>query len=225
MSEIKMEIKEMTNDICEMYECLAKKMKCEFDKGFEHVDTDEAYKIADIIKDLACAKKDIIKAKYYETVVEAMDAHQGVEDERFYSTPRYRNGGGMYERYYDDEMSNYYKMPMDMYKNHDAKELRDMDRKSKNVMYYTETGNNPSGTNGMNGTNSGGRYYDARRYYTDTKAMHPHDSSDDNSANMNAIGKIVNIVTDDMKELIPSMTPSEKTFLKQKLMNMTNEIK
>lgn len=63
-----------SDDISCMKHTLAKELKCKFEHGVEKVDTDEAGKVIDMIKDLAAAERYCAQARYYDTVVESMEA-------------------------------------------------------------------------------------------------------------------------------------------------------
>lgn len=56
-----------------MEERMVDALKSQMDCGLEALDASEAGEVADIIKDLAEAKKHCLEAKYYKTVTEAME--------------------------------------------------------------------------------------------------------------------------------------------------------
>lgn len=73
--------------LCSTFDTLVESFKAEVStKGVEKLDTKEAGEVADIIKDLAEAKKSCWEACYYEKIVDAMEK-AGDEEE------------GMYDRY------------------------------------------------------------------------------------------------------------------------------
>lgn len=90
------DLEEKTKRLSEMKERLEECLESEMAKGVGCVDTDEAGKVVDMIKDLAQAEKDCAKACYYKTVIEAMT--EGAEEPRWgdsrsgYNNRRYSNG-------------------------------------------------------------------------------------------------------------------------------------
>lgn len=72
-----------TMEICEKLECLETQLldevKAQFAMGLPCVNTEEAGKVIDMIKDLASAKKNAWKACYYKTVTAAMEEYDGIE--------------------------------------------------------------------------------------------------------------------------------------------------
>lgn len=82
-----------TENLACMTEKLTEAFKAHIDKGIEQLDVEEAGKVADIIKDLAMAKKYCLESKYYETVTEAMEEAGDEEPERYgYNGRRYSSG-------------------------------------------------------------------------------------------------------------------------------------
>lgn len=65
--------------IHEMLEKMTEWCLSEMGKGVECVNTDEMGKAIDMVKDLACAEKDVWEKCYYKSIVEAME---GAEEER-----------------------------------------------------------------------------------------------------------------------------------------------
>lgn len=85
------DMKEKLRPLTEMEEMLTTELKCHMDKGLSYLDTGETGQIIDMIKDLAEAKKDCMKALYYETVVMAMQEHE--DEPRYgYNVRRYADG-------------------------------------------------------------------------------------------------------------------------------------
>ena len=79
----------------EMLEKIEETMAEQLNKGIDNVDTKEFGDVADIYKDLMCAKKDYLEACYYKTVIEAMNEYDP-EDEKS-------------EDYEDFDMRRYYR--------------------------------------------------------------------------------------------------------------------
>lgn len=154
--------------IHEMEEKLTEIALCEINKGIECVNTAEMGAVIDMIKDLACAEKEAREAKEMQKEDEEDEAEEkymlkmlkeehGMSEEdgkRFYDAWRYKNGrfapkGRGTRRGYEEppyyHMMPDYRMDLGDYKGKTAEELRDMDRRTKGVMYYTE----PVRTEGM----------------------------------------------------------------------------
>lgn len=85
-----MDIESKVCEVEEMSCCLISKLKAEFDKGLDCVNTAEAGEVTDMIKDLAETKRNLCEAMYYETVVEAME--DGEESRYGYNPNRYSSG-------------------------------------------------------------------------------------------------------------------------------------
>lgn len=145
-------------------------------------------------------------------------------------------------------------MPEEMMGGYDMEALRDMDRDKFGRMYYTDgldmdkmrkgnMGDFPANmdrnvrtyTDGYNdgysegekiGRKSGGasRYDNAKRGYSESKQQHRGNTQEDNSENMRNLEKLLNIISEDVKEYAPNMSPSEKAMAKQKIENMAKSI-
>ena len=118
-----------------------------------------------------------------------------------------------------------YMMDMDTYKNHSAKELRDMDR-AKGRMYYTDMG---IGNGSSQGNNQGrdsreGRSGMSRRSYMETKEMHSQNTTEDKQAKMRELDKYMNELGTDIKEMVMDSSQEEKTMLKTKMQNIINTL-
>lgn len=78
-------------NICEIKETLSSMLRTYMARDISQVDTEEAYKIADIIKDMAEAEMYEAKKAYYDSIVTAMKEYD--EDDRAgYNSRRYANG-------------------------------------------------------------------------------------------------------------------------------------
>lgn len=177
--------------------------------GAGNVNLDDAGKIVDMVKDLACAEKDaliakemrkahedeeaeekhfikMLKEQYKDEYKEMKEQYGDEADRRFYDSWRHadgsfaRKGTGEYRpksyyrrRGYAEPM---YHMPLDMYHDYTPEELRDLDRNTRNVMYYTPTSGNMSGgnTSGNSGNSSDGSstrgYEEYQRGYSEGEA-------------------------------------------------------
>lgn len=80
-------------DICELKKELTSALKCEFNKGLENVNVEEAGEVVDMIKDLAEAEEKVMKACYYEAVMCEMKGEETKHSDRYgYNTRRYASG-------------------------------------------------------------------------------------------------------------------------------------
>lgn len=209
-----MDIKRMHD----MIECLSECAKHEFSKGVENVDTCEMGKVTDMLKDLS-------EAMYYRTLTKAMEESENDEimemfdrygdGRRFYDHYRYANGRfapkghGTYKRGYDEPP--YYHMTPEMYREHDPKYYRDMD-KSEGKMYYTEPMKAMS------------RYENAKRGYEESKQMHRDNTPDDKQAKMKDLENYMKELSEDVAKLITDATPEEKSVVKNKMQVLMQKI-
>lgn len=204
------------------------------------------------------------------------------EDEgerRFYDNYRYKSSGrfapkgsgsymprssGRRSRRGYEEMP-YMHMYPEMYDGMTPEEMRDMDRESRNVMYYSSGGSSSAGSSegnigssDMSSASSGGmrgysegydagerrgyqegysagqrserggrsssRYDNARRGYEESKQMHGSNTKEDNDENLKNLEKVLAVIDEDVKELMPNMTPSEKTMLKAKFSTWAQKV-
>lgn len=179
-----MDIESKMTDLCKMEEHLIETLKCEFSKGAQCVDTDEAGKVVNMIKDLAEAKKDCYKALYYKSIVAAMleseDAY-GYNPNR-YSSGRYAPAGRGRKRY---EVAPYVDHPYDM-GDTDLSEILRMGynaggRSGIKMHDLAGSSNLYDGNTHMTGKHpehswddrygkAYNEYKDSRRYYTETKS-------------------------------------------------------
>lgn len=185
--------------IHEMMEKLTELTKCELDKGIDCVDTYEMSSAVDMIKDLACAEKDALIAK-------AMYEEEEDEYRRYYDHYRYGNGRfapkghGTYRKGYEE--TPYWHMTPEDYHSWEnkpeAERRRDLDR-MQGRMFFSEPV-------------SEGKYEHARRNYTETK----HTKNEEES-NMRGLEMLLNVVDEDIKEFMPSMSQAERAMTKSKL--------
>lgn len=202
----------------EMIECLSECAKHEFSKGVENVDTCEMGKVTDMLKDLS-------EAMYYRTLTKVMEESENDEimemfdrygdGRRFYDHYRYANGRfapkghGTYRREYDEPP--YYHMTPEMYREHDPKYYRDMD-KSDGKMYYTEPMKAMS------------RYENAKRGYEESKQIHRDNTPDDKQAKMKDLENYMKELSEDVAKLITDATPEEKSVVKNKMQVLMQKI-
>lgn len=215
----------------EMQECLTEYAQNEFKKGIENVNTVEMAYAIDMIKDLA-------EAEYRATITKSMDEYKKEEEEydkillrelkeefgdeagkRFYDHYRYADGRfapkghGTYQRGYSEP---YYHMTPEMY--------RDMDKYTRERMYFTETGIDGRGT-GMHDVKMSESNYDrAKRNYTETKEMHRANTPQDKEAKMRELEKYMKELSADITDLMSGMSQEEMNMAKSKLTTLVSKM-
>lgn len=247
MSEIKEKIEMELKPFEAMCETLTTDLK-EMIVGGRETDAETAKAYAEILYKITDVKKDIVEMCYKKQILEAMEESEyGVDyDEngeiRGFSSrqhPRSSRTGRFITKNYTEPM---YKMDVDLYRDTDPSEMRKRDMR-KGIMYYTEpvrTDNMTTGvhnyddgykrgyedgrmSNNMNST-SNSRFGNAKRGYEESKSMHNSNSAEDATENMKNLEKIFKDLKTDFKDLTPMMNNSEKTFARQKMTTMANEV-
>lgn len=233
--------------IHEMIECLVEAAQTELNKGIENLNTEEFSKVTDMIKDLneaeyrAVIVKEMKEAneeeeEYNKELLRALKAEYGEEGgRRYYDRYRYANGRfapkgkgtrTIGRRGYDEPP--YWHMSPDMYYEWadmpEEERMRDLDRLRYGRMYYSDPRKGsemPSDGRraGDMGMRSESRYDRARRSYTETKDMHKANTKEDNDANMKGLEDLLTVIDDDLRELTPGLSASEKNMMKAKLTN------
>lgn len=74
------------------------------------------------------------------------------------------------------------------------------------------------------GRRSNSRYDNARRGYEESKQTHGNNTKEDNDENLKNLEKVLAVIDEDVKELMPNMTPSEKTMLKAKFSTWAQKV-
>lgn len=214
----------------EMIEKLSESVKCEFDKGIENIDTCEMKEAIDMLKDLS-------EAMYYRILTVAMEESSAEEtmymfdrygdDRRFFDNYRYKTSGkfapkgkGTYvgRRGYEEPM---YHMPLEVYRDYTPEELRDMDRNTRGVMYYTEPMKDGR-TSEMPMHES--RYDRAKRMYTETKDMHKAGTAEDKQITLKEGEKFLNVIFDELEEVMDGSSPEMRSMVKTKGMARLQKI-
>lgn len=218
-----MDMESKIHEVEEMSCSLICKLKAEFDKGLDCVNTAEAGEVTDMIKDLAETKRNLCEAMYYESVIEAMD---GVDEDRYgYNPNRYASGryaptgrgrkGYRMRPYLDQEpyIDNYLKNP---------NEIRD------NIRMGYDAG----GRSGMHMQDSYRRmdnwddrygkayneYKNSRRYYTETKSP-----TDKHEMETHATEHIMDTVAT-VKEIYKSSDPELRKKIKEDITKLVGEM-
>ena len=215
-----------------MIECLTEKALCELEKGTENVDTCEMGQVVDMIKDLneaeykavivkAMKKADEEKEEYDKMLLRELKEEYGEDaGRRFYDHYRYSDGRfapkghGSYRRGYEEPP--YYHMTPEMY--------RDMDKYTRDRMYFTETGIDGRGT-GMHDTKMSESNYDrAKRNYTETKEMHRANTPQDKEVKMRDLEKYMKELSADITDLMSGMSQEEINMAKSKLTTLVSKM-
>lgn len=203
----------MHNWAKEIMECVKTKVK---GMGLDNIDG----KDIEELKSWVCIAKDIAEYDYYYHVTEAMEDAEAEEPEeeggrRGYRRARdsrgrymrrgygngargYNSSSSMrgYESYDDDGMMGYEDGTMNRGYRADDEMYRDMDKKSRNAMYYS--------AGDMSRMMPQSRYESAKRGYEEVK-------------DTESLTKLLNVLEGDIKELKPEMTPQDKATTRQKL--------
>lgn len=206
--------------IHKMIECLTEKSLCELDNGIENVNTDEMGKAVDMIKDLCEAeykavivksmkKADEEEEEYNKEILRALKDEYGEESgRRYYDEYRYKTSGryapkgrGAYvgRRGFDEPP----------YWHREPEYERDMD-KEDGRMYFTE----PMESD----------YDKAKRMYTETKAIHNSNSTEDKEHKMKALEKYMQELGIDISDMLNGMTEEEKDMMRTKLSTLVSKI-
>lgn len=199
------------NELCDMIE---EAIKREFDMGIQNVDTDEMGKVVDMYKDLMSAKKNYYEAKYYESIVDAMEEYEEDESKKYY-------GGRGRHRASRDKMGRYtsrrgYDEMFPMYDDNDWTLDRDMDR-DIGKMYYTEKGSRENMP--MHRDAREGRSGMSRKGFMESKELKKSEAETKKELEdyMRELGS-------DIAEMVSTATPAEKTMLKQKMTEIQTKI-
>lgn len=208
-----------------MLEKLTKCAEMEFEKGVENVDTKEMGEVVDIIKDLA-------EAEYYAKITKAMDEAEYGEEYDYMgayeddmrkgyrgqprdSRGRYMSRRGRGRRGYEEPM---YHMPLEMYKDYSAEELRDMDRNTMGRMYYTEGSTGGSMATRSQGSMNGGRDSREGRSGTSRRGyMEAKEQGKEKGEKMKELENYMKSMAEDLTEAIEGATPEERAMAKNKL--------
>lgn len=246
-TKIEMKIEEEIKPLKELCEKIVKMANAELDKGAENIETHELYEVADIIKDIAEAKKNTVEACYKTYILKAME-----ENEDDYGETWDENGRMNYRGQRRDSKGRYmsnrgrggmgyteppYMMDMEMY-GMNPEELRKMD-KLKGVHYYTEGGNqggNQGGnSNGGNSGNSGnGRmmyeegynngYSEGKRNGGSNSRMERARRNYEEKHDMASLEEMMDAIKEEVEKQKPHMDANQKNMTKSKLTNLVNMI-
>ena len=218
-----MDMESKIHEVEEMSCSLICKLKAEFDKGLDCVNTAEAGEVTDMIKDLAETKRNLCEAMYYESVIEAMDS---VDEERYgYNPNRYASGryaptgygrkGYRMRPYLDPEpyIDNYLKNP---------NEIRDNIRMGYDIGGRSDMHMQDSYRRMDNWDDRYGKAYNeyknSRRYYTETKSP-----TDKHEMETHATEHIMDTVAT-VKEIYKSSDPELRKKIKEDITKLVGEM-
>lgn len=205
-------------------ECVKAKVEAIGLDNFEGQNLDDLKDFTEIAKNIACFDKDyriveaMEKSEDNEDIVRMVEQYEDYPDRRFYDNYRYANGRfapkGKGTRRGYIEPPYYHQMPDD-YRTWEDKpmqeRMRDLDRMSGR-MHYTEpttaTRDSREGKSGM-----------MRRSYIEAKEMHK-----DKDTTMQELEKYLKGVSEDITDVIGSMTPEERSMLKSKMSTLVTKL-
>ncbi len=208
----------------QIMECLKAKVESIGLDNFEGQNLDDLKDFTEIAKNIACFDKDyriveaMEKSEDNEDIMRMVEQYEDYPDRRFYDNYRYANGRfapkGRGTRRGYIEPPYYHQMPDD-YRTWEDKpmqeRMRDLDRMSGR-MHYTEpttaTRDSREGKSGM-----------MRRSYIEAKEMHK-----DKDTTMQELEKYLKGVSEDITDVIGSMTPEERSMLKSKMSTLVTKL-
>lgn len=208
----------------QIMECVKAKVESIGLDNFEGQNLDDLKDFTEIAKNIACFDKDyriveaMEKSEDNEDIMRMVEQYEDYPDRRFYDNYRYANGRfapkGRGTRRGYIEPPYYHQMPDD-YRTWEDKpmqeRMRDLDRMSGR-MHYTEpttaTRDSREGKSGM-----------MRRSYIEAKEMHK-----DKDITMQELEKYLKGVSEDITDVIGSMTPEERSMLKSKMSTLVTKL-
>ena len=204
----------------QIMECVKTKVEAMGIDNIEGQHLEELETWTEIAKNIVCYDKDYsiveaMKEAENEDNMRAIEMYEDYPERRYYDNYRYKTSGrfapkgkGSYmpRRGYDEPP--YYHMTPEMYREHEPKYYRDMDKESRNVMYYTEPVRMDS------------RYENAKRGYEESKAMHNGNTPEDKQAKMKDLEAYMKEISEDVTKLISDATPEEKSIVKTKMQTL-----
>ena len=208
----------------QIMECVKAKVESIGLDNFEGQNLDDLKDFTEIAKNIACFDKDyriveaMEKSEDNDDIMRMIEQYEDYPDRRFYDNYRYANGRfapkGRGTRRGYIEPPYYHQMPDD-YRTWEDKpmqeRMRDLDRMSGR-MHYTEpttaTRDSREGKSGM-----------MRRSYIEAKEMHK-----DKDTTMQELEKYLKGVSEDITDVIGSMTPEERSMLKSKMSTLVTKL-
>ena len=208
----------------QIMECVKTKVEAMGIDNIEGQHLEELEKWTEIAKNIVCYDKDYnivedMKEAENEDNMRSIEMYEDYPERRFYNHYRYADGRfapkgrGTYQRGYSEP---YYHMTPEMY--------RDMDKYTRDRMYFTETGIDGRGA-GMHDTKMSESNYDrAKRNYTETKEMHRANTPQDKEAKMRELEKYMKELSTDITDLMSGMSQEEINMAKSKLTTLVSKM-
>lgn len=187
----------------------------------------------------------MLKEEYKDEYKRMRDEYGEDEGEkRFYDNYRYKSSGrfapkgkgsymprggrrGYEEPHYYHMMPDY-RMDLADYKGKTAEELRDMDRNTKGVMYYTEPVRSADMRHDMRSSDMRdmreGKSGMKRKGYMETKELHKDGSPESKQHRMKDLEMYAKDLTEDVVDMIADASPEERALLKQKMQVLIQKI-
>ena len=230
----------------EILECVKEKAKAIGIDNFEGQNLDDLKDWTEIVKNIARFDKDyriveaMDKLQNDDEIMEMVEQYGDYPSRHYYDRYRYANGRFAPKgrgtrttgrRGYDEPP--YWHMTPEMYYEWadmpEEERMRDLDRLRFGRMYYSDPRRGsqmPSDGRSVEdmGMKSESRYDRARRSYSETKDMHKANTKEDNDANMRGLESGLAVIDEDLKEIMPGLSASEKTMMKTKMTNWVQRI-
>lgn len=207
----------------QIMECVKTKVEAIGIDNIEGQHLEELEKWTEIAKNIVCYDKDYniveaMKEAENEDNMRAIEMYEDYPERRFYDHYRYSDGRfapkghGTYRGYSDP----YYHMTPEMY--------RDMDKYTRDRMYFTETGIDGRGTDMHDTKMSESNYDRAKRNYTETKEMHRANTPQDKEVKMRELEKYMKELSADITDLMSGMSQEEINMAKSKLTTLVSKM-
>lgn len=208
----------------QIMECVKTKVEAMGIDNIEGQHLEELKKWTEIAMNIVCYDKDYniveaMKEAENEDNMRAIEMYENYPERRFYDHYRYADGRfapkgrGTYQRGYSEP---YYHMTPEMY--------RDMDKYTRDRMYFTETGIDGRGTSVHDTKMSESNYDRAKRNYTETKEMHRANTPQDKEAKMRDLEKYMKELSADITDLMSGMSQEEINMAKSKLTTLVSKM-
>ena len=195
----------MAHQLKKIMEKLESCIVSELERGIDKVDTKELGEAIDMLKDIS-------KAMYNMSVIEAMEEYSEDEEGKMYygGRGRRRDSRGRYmsRRGYDEMFP--------MYDDHSW--TRDMDREGMGRMYYTNQTSNMGQPNNSRDSREG-RSGMSRKGYMESKEMNKSEME-----TKKELEEYMKELGSDIAEMVSTATPAEKAMLKQKMTEIQSKI-
>lgn len=207
----------------QIMECVKTKVEAMGIDNIEGQHLEELEKWTEIAKNIVCYDKDykIVEAMdeaENDDNMRAIEMYEDYPERRYYDNYRYKTSGrfapkgkGSYMPRRGYEEPPYYHMNPDMYREHDPKYYRDLDR-SEGRLYFSEPIAMES------------RYDKAKRGYEESKMTHKENTPESKQAKMKDLEMYLKELSEDVTQLLADATPEERSMVKNKMQVLTQKI-